>query len=319
MTASRFRQLAAGLLSACLLLPLRAELPADQQEKISQAVPSEAWAQPKEPRRLLVFSRTRGFRHSSIPAGQHAIRLLGEKTGAWEATVTEDESHFEPEKLKDFHAVLMLNTTGPVFSTDEKKWEGNPARAELKAADDARAERLKKSLADFISNGGGLAGIHSATDTLYDMPAYGEIIGGYFDGHPWNAGDTVTVEVRDPEHPLNRPFREDGRTFEIKDEIYQLKNWEASRQHGLLGLYLGENSKTDMTKGGIKRTDGDFPISWVRNYGKGRVFYCSLGHNEHIYWTPKVLQHYLGGIQFALGDLEVPVEPGSTRPSPAKP
>jgi type 1 glutamine amidotransferase len=208
----------------------------------------------------------------------------------------------------------MLNTTGPCFSADPKQFDGNPARDQLIAADNARAERLKKSLADFVEQGGGLAGIHSATDTLYDMPKYGEMIGGYFDGHPWNAGDTVTVEVRDPDHPLAAPFKNAGRTFDIKDEIYQLKNWDASRQHALLGLFLGEGTKTDMKKNGIKRTDGDFAVSWVRNHGKGRVFYCSLGHNEHIYWNPDVLRFYLGGIQFALGDYDVPVKPGSTRP-----
>ncbi|MGI8604028.1 MAG: ThuA domain-containing protein [Verrucomicrobiales bacterium] len=283
-------------------------------EKIKAALPAEAPAKAAKPRKLLVFSRTRGFRHSSIAVGHEAIRQMGEKTGAYAATGTEDPGFFEQDKLKQFDAVLMLNTTMDCFSTDPKEWDKNPAKEQLKVADDARAERLKKSFADFVENGGGLAGIHSATDTLYDMPKYGEMIGGYFDGHPWGSGDTVTVKVRDGDHPLTKPFKAVGDRFDIKDEIYQLKNWDASKQHVLLGLYLGEGTKTDMKKGGIKRTDGDFAVSWIKRQGKGRVFYCSLGHNEHIYWTPEVLRHYLGGLQFALGDYDVPVKPGSTKP-----
>lgn len=291
-----------------------AEVKPDQIEKIKAALPSAAPGKPAKARKLLVYSRTRGFRHSSIAVGQEAMKQLGEKTGAFTATITEDPAYFEPETLKGFDAVLMLNTTGPCFSEDPKKFEGNPAKDELQKADNTRAERLKKSLADFVENGGGLAGIHSATDTLYDMPKYGEMIGGYFDGHPWGSGDTVTVKVRDTDHPLTKPFKAGGDKFDIKDEIYQLKNWDAGKQHALLGLFLGDGTKTDMKKGGIKRTDGDFAISWIKNQGKGRVFYCSLGHNEHIYWTPEVLGYYLGGIQFALGDNPVPVNNGSTKP-----
>ncbi len=301
-------------LSNLPLVTTLAEVKPDQLEKIKAALPAEPAAKPAKARKLLVYSRTRGFRHSSIPVGHEAIRLLGEKTGAWTSTGTEDPSFFEPEKLKEFDAVLMLNTTGPCFTTDPKEWEGNPAKDELQKADAARAERLIKSLVAFVENGGGLAGIHSATDTLGEEPRYFNLIGGTFDQHPWGSGDTVTVKVRDTDHPLAKPFQAGGDKFDIKDEIYQLKNYDATNRHNLLGLYLGEGTKTDMKKGGIKRTDGDFAISWVREQGKGRVFYCSLGHNEHIYWTPEVVRYYLGGLQFALGDNPVPVKNGSTKP-----
>jgi hypothetical protein len=291
-----------------------AEVNADQLSKIQSSLPAAALAKPAKARQLLVFSRTRGFRHGSIPVGQEMIKLLGEKTGAFTATVTEDVAYFEPEKLKDYDAVLMLNTTGPVFSEDQGQWKDNPAREQLVQADAARAERLMKSLLNFVDNGGGLAGIHSATDTLGEEPRYFNMIGGTFNGHPWNAGDTVTVKVRDVDHPLAAPFKAGGATFEIKDEIYQLKNYDAATRHNLLGLYLGEGSKTDMTKGGIVRTDGDFAISWIRTQGKGRVFYCSLGHNDEVYWNAPVVNHYLGGLQFALGDYEIPVNHGSTKP-----
>ncbi len=286
----------------------------EQIAKIQEALPAEPLAKPEKPRQLLVFSRTRGFRHSSIPVGHEMVRRLGEKTGAFTATATEDPSYFEPDKLKEFDAVLMLNTTEAVFNEDHAQWKDNPARDDLIKADNARADRLTKSLLNFVENGGGLAGIHAATDTLKNEPRYFNLIGGSFDEHPWGSGDTVTVKVRDIDHPLNAPFKEGGPTFDIKDEIYQLTNYDASTRHNLLGLYIGDGSKTDMKKRGIKRTDGDFAISWLRTQGQGRVFYCSLGHNEQIYWNPLIVKHYLGGLQFALGDYKVPVEHGSTKP-----
>ena len=292
----------------------RAEVTADQLANIQKALPAGPVAKPAKARKLLVYSRTRGFRHSSIAVGHETMKLLGEKTGAWTATGTEDPSFFEPSKLKEFDAVLMLNTTGPCFTTDPKEWQNNPAKDELQKADTARADRLMKSLLEFVENGGGLAGIHAATDTLGDDPRYFNLIGGTFDQHPWGSGDTVSVKVRDVDHPLTAPFKAGGPTFDVKDEIYQLKNYDATNRHNLLGLYLGDGTKTDMKKRGIKRTDGDFAVSWVRTQGKGRVFYCSLGHNEHIYWTPEMLNFYLGGLQFALGDNPVPVKNGSTKP-----
>jgi uncharacterized protein len=305
----------AVVLSLCALpLVAAADVPPDQIAKIEAALPTAPVAKPAKARKLLVFSRTRGFRHSSIAVGQKTMELLGQKTGAFTATITEDEAAFEPESLKGYDAVLMLNTTGPCFSTDPKLFEGKPNATELKAADEVRSERLRKSLAAFVENGGGLAGIHSASDTLYDSVDYGKMIGGYFDGHPWGSGDTVTVKVRDTEHPLTASFKAGGPTFDIKDEIYQLKQWDPAQQHALLGLSVSPEAKTNMTKNGIKRTDGDFAISWVKNYAKGRVYYCSLGHNEAIYWTPSVVAYYLAGIQFALGDNPVPIKNGSTQP-----
>jgi hypothetical protein len=122
-------------------------------------------------------------------------------------------------------------------------------------------------------------------------------MGGYFDGHPWNG--TVTVKIDAPGQSINAAFA--GKPFEIADEIYQFKEpYSRAKLRVLLSL---DTAQTDMTRPGIKRTDGDFAVSWVRNYGLGRVFYCSLGHRDEIFWNPAVLRHYLAGVQFALGDL----------------
>ena len=156
---------------------------------------------------------------------------------------------------------------------------------------------------DHVKGGAGFVGIHSATDTFYEWAEYGEMIGGYFDGHPWTAGTPVSVKVEPgrEKHPLVAHLG--GRNMEFKEEIYQLKDpYDSKKVKMLLRLDTERSTKAEK---GIKRTDGDFGIAWVKPWGKGRVFYCSLGHNDHIYWTPEVLEHYLAGIQWALGDLVV--------------
>jgi type 1 glutamine amidotransferase len=247
----------------------------DVLAKIREAAPAQAYAKPQKPRKLLLFTLTREFHHDSIPVGIAAMKILGERTGAFEVVHSEDPAIFEPDSLRQFDAICMLNTTGELFEET----------------------RRKQAFLDFVSSGKGLVGIHAATDCFYRWPEYGQMIGGYFDGHPWH--EDVVIKNEDPGHPLNGMF--DGQPLEITDEIYQFKDpYARERLHVLLSL---DTTRTNMKKDGINRKDGDFPISWLRNQGKGRIFYCSLGHRDEIYWNPKVLRHYLAGIQFALGDL----------------
>ncbi len=283
--------------------------PPEAREKIAAALPEKPFAEPAKPRRLLVFTLTRGFRHASIPVGVEALAQLGRRTGAFEVTHSEDPAVFEREPLSAFDAVCMLNTTGELFTPP------NLAAMPQPEADAARQRdaRLKQNLLEFVRGGKGLAGIHSATDTFYEWPDYGRMIGGYFDGHPWNAGDEVVIRIDDPQHPLTAPLG--GRSLELKEEIYQLRDpYSRQRQRILMVL---DHYRTDMSKPGVRRADNDFAVSWVRSEGRGRVFYCSLGHNEHMYWHADVLKHYLAGLQFALGDLTAPTEPRSEPQAPA--
>lgn len=269
-------------------------------DKITEALPSKAPAEPKAKRKVLIFSRTTGFRHSSIPVGVKAITMMGDKTGAYLAYATEDESIFAPEKLNTFDAVLMLNTTGPNDNKYEPllpKFDKQDPDSEAKARQ--REEVLKKSLLDFVSQGKGLMGIHAATDTYKAWKEYNKMMGGAFAGHPWNAKDKVTVKVLQPSHPLCSMFKETD--FDIVDEIYQFRLDTALPSDRLFLLSL-DTEKMDTSRGNRKQA-GPYPISWVSTYGKGRTFYCSLGHNEHIYWNPTILQHYLAGLQYVLGDL----------------
>ncbi len=289
--------LAAGFAAQMPQACAQKKLPDTQQlEKVKAALPETAPAKPKSTRNILLFSKTAGFRHSSIPIGVRTITELGDKTGAFTVYATEDESFFEPEKLAKFDAVFMLNTTGDCFRP-----KGVP-----KEEADKREESLKKSLVDFVSSGKGLIGVHSATDTYKNWKDYNQMMGGAFVSHPWHK--LVPVKVTDTKNPVNAAFA--GKDFEIADEIYMFRDdtaLGADRKY-LLVMDPSKMSAEDAAKG--KRKDGTYPISWINTFGKGRCFYCSLGHREEIYWNPTILQHYLAGIQYALGDLEADATPG---------
>jgi type 1 glutamine amidotransferase len=250
--------------------PSKAEL-----EQIRAAAPDKPLVKPQQTRRVLIYTDCQGFVHGAIPYGSAALRILAAKTGAFEAVVSDDPNVFQPQELHKYDAIVFNNTTGELFTN----------------------EGSKHALRAYVAGGGGLVGIHAATDCFYDWPAWGELMGGYFDGHPWN--EEVGIRIENPDHPLTKMFPADG--FKIADEIYQFRAPYA--RDNLRVLLSLDTAHTDMTKDGIKRDDGDFAVSWIRNEQLGRVFYCSLGHRHEIFWNPAVLKHYLAGIQFATGDL----------------
>jgi type 1 glutamine amidotransferase len=273
-------------------------------EKITEALPAKPFAKPQKERKVLVFSKTNGFRHASIATGKIALEEMGKKTGAFSVVISDDLTNFEADVLKTFDAVCFLSTTLEVFSP--KKEELATMNEEQKKTASEIETRLKANLMAFIKDGGGFVGIHAATDTFYQWPEYSRMINGCFDGHPWTADKTVSIKVEpgQEKHPLVAMFN--GENVEFKEEIYQHKEpYDSKAVHMLLRL---DTEKTDMSVKGIKRTDNDFGVSWARPWEKGRVFYCSLGHNHEIYWHPKVLGHYLAGIQWAMGDYKAGVK-----------
>jgi type 1 glutamine amidotransferase len=293
---------------AAVLLAVLAPTPAvgqpdDQVKKVMAALPDKAPATPKAKRKILIYSKTAGFRHDSIPIGSKAIEMMGDKTGAYTAFHTEDESFFEPEKLKAFDAVFMMNTTGDCLLPKHDK--NNPA--EVKEAR-AREAMLKKSLEDFVSSGKGLAGVHSATDTYGGWKESNKMMGGAFVSHPWHK--MVPVKIADPKSPITAAF--DGKNFEIADEIYMFRDDTALATDRRYLLVLDFEKMSAKDQEGGKRKDGTYPIAWINTYGKGHCFYCSLGHRQEIYWNPTILKHYLAGIQYALGDLEANATPTKT-------
>ncbi len=269
----------------------------DVIKKVTAAAPTKAAVQPAKPRKLLVFTLTNGFYHDVIPIGAKAMEILGQKTGAWETTISDDVMMFVPSKLAQFDAVMMMSTTGELFDKKDKQTEA----------------LLKESLMSFVKSGKGIAGSHAATDCFYQWAEYGEMMGGYFQGHPFY---DIAVKIDDPKSPINAAFQ--GKGFEIRDEMYTFKApYSREKLRILLSIDLPNSKKIpdDPARPGFKkgenRNDHDYAISWIREYGRGRVFYCSFGHFHDIFWNPAILQHYLAGVQYAIGDLKADATPSA--------
>ena len=257
-------------------------------QKMEAAMPTEAVAKPAQPRRLLVIDRCEGFKHSCVPFWDKALQIMGEKTGALSVVITDDLNMLKPDTLGQFDAVCLNNTT----------------HLKLNPKD---TPELCKSLMDFVKGGKGIVGIHAATDNFYEWPEGMEMMGGKFTGHPWTSGGTWAFKIDQPDHPLMAPF--EGQGFKISDEIYRTDPPLYSRDKQLVLMSLDLSDPTTKNAKGVREGDEDTGISWIKTWGKGRLFYCSLGHNHDITWTPPVLEHYLRGIQFAMGDFKVDATP----------
>ncbi len=255
---------------ASLLLVLCAVVvsPARGQDEKEPALEAKSPA-----KRVLVFNRADGFKHASIPTSAAVFKELDAKSEDFEFVVTDDVSHFEKDKLDTYAAVVFCLTTGEIAFSDAQK----------------------AALLDFVKSGrGGIAGMHSATDTFYKWPEFGAMLGGYFDGHPWNSFDKVTIKNEQPASPIAKPWGTEP--FELVEEIYQFKEpYSRAKQDVLMSIDV---DKTDMTKAGLKRTDKDFAVAWTKTYGQGRVFYTSLGHNDAVWKDPRYQAHVMEGLKW---------------------
>jgi type 1 glutamine amidotransferase len=231
--------------------------------------PGRAWGMPPQNGKLLYMTLCKGYHHDSIGLSEQILKGLGEKSGAFQVTVTQDVSAFTKENLKNYAAV-MFYTTGELPFTDEEK----------------------SALVDFLKSGHGFVGVHSATDTLYEWGVYNKIVGGYFNDHPWH--QPVTVDVVDPNSKLVSSL---GKSFQITDEIYQIADFQADTSHILLAL---DPSSVDVNARGVKRRYYGWPIAWTRTFGKGRVYYNSLGHEEAVWNDPRYQEMLLKAIKWVM-------------------
>jgi type 1 glutamine amidotransferase len=255
-------------------------IPPGDLEKIKAALPAKATAVPKKPRRLLVFWRADAILHKGgVPAANHAIELMGEKTGAFTADFTRDYDAFDPKVLANYDAIVMNST------------------AHL-----AMPESAKRAYLDFVRRGGGVVGIHAAIDTFRNWPEGAAVIGATFANHPWHPTGTWAVKLEEPDHPLLRAWA--GKNFRMHDEFYEMGDpYTRADRRVLLTVDLSDPATAGVP--GLHRKDKDFALSWIKRFGQGRVFYCDFGHLGEPFQNPAVLQYYLDGIQYALGDLEV--------------
>jgi type 1 glutamine amidotransferase len=276
---------------------------------------------PRAKKRLLVITESRGFTHNCVNRRgkdrclvEQALTEMGKTTGDFEAVCSQDSrSAITAENLKNFDAVFFYTTgTLPLSATQ------------------------KADLIGFIRSGKGFAGAHSATDTFYDWPEYGKLIGGYFNGHPWH--QKIRVIVEDGKHPATRHL---GQAFEVTDEIYQFRApYDRGRLHVLMRMDTEKVDRTTIRINGKEvrgsdvlelkvengvptavlngksvdvkdfrldgprgaRTDRDNALAWTQQYGKGRVFYTALGHSDELWRDHKVyLPHLRGGLRYVLG------------------
>lgn len=227
--------------------------------------------------RVLVFTRTAGFRHTSIPVAIEGIRSLGAENG-FAVDATEDPAEFTDANLARYKVVAFVNTTGTVLDTPEQR---------------AAMER-------HLARGGGFVGVHSAADTEYEWPFYGELVGAYFKNHPVQQVGTFVNEA--PDHPstAHLPAR-----WSIFDEFYAFQRSPREHVRVLLSIdessYLQDPNTSHLPNSpdfpeGTTGTMGDHPMSWCHDRLGGRAWYTELGHSEYLYVEPQYRQHLLNGI-----------------------
>lgn len=261
---------------------------------IDQALPKEATTKPAKERRVLLFYKC-DYPHTSIATGVAAFEKMAQSTGAFALDATDEPAQFSPENLTNYDAILLNNTVGfeNFLSADQRT-----------------------SLLDFVKNGKGLIGIHAAADANKTWPEGADLIGGVFQCHPWTSKGEWVAKLESPLHPLNQAFN--SQSLYLRDEIYRYQEGSFSRERSRVLLSLDMDHQRNFEGEGLAEKlrdlvtkDGDHPISWLHEYGKGRVFYSNLGHNNFTYWNPVVLQHFLDGIQYALGDLQADATPSA--------
>lgn len=228
---------------------------------------------------LLVIGEEKGYRHEAVPHAMATIERLGTATGLWDTTLRTDTEaltrkklEYNAKNLNDFDAVLFF--TGGDLEMDAQQ---------------------KSDFISFIHDDGkGFIGVHSATITFVGWPEYGDMIGGYYDEHPWITFDAPII-VEDPSFPGMEQF---PHAFVLRDEIYQMRNYSRDKVRVLMRLDV---SKLDMKNKNVHRSDGDFAVTWAKMYGKGRVYYTSLGHVEANWDKPEFQQMVTGAIEWAMG------------------
>ncbi len=252
----------------------------------------------EDKKKVLVFSVTNGYRHKAIGIGKQTFEMMSEQTNAFDVVISDDLENFDKGKIEQFDAICFLNTTQNVFAPHKNKLK-KMSDVDKKAHKKLELAR-KENLMDFIEGGKGFIGIHSATDTFYEWPEYGNMIGGYFDGHPWRSKSEVSIKAdkENKDHALLEGVIPENGELRFKEEIYQFKDPYDSKKLTMLLRLDVENS--DKVKK-MNRKDGDYGVGWIKNHKEGRVFYSSLGHNDHIYYNKHVLRHYYAGIMYALG------------------
>lgn len=283
----------------------------------SLSLPAREAPEKAKNKRLLLVTHSGGFIHDAVGMAEEVMKDIGPKNGfdvtCWRFTEDPDKK----VKGKDGKEMTALEAysarfRGPTKLPVEKENCGRINKDTLKNFDVVLFFTTgnpvnKEELADleaWVKAGGAFAGTHCATDTLYGT-TYGDLVGAYFDGHPWH--QKIKLKVEDPKHPAAAGFQSGD---EIADEIYQFRDSPYSRDklHIILSV---ENSSVDVAKG--KRKDKDYAVSWCQDYGQGRSFYTSLGHRKEVWKDERFQKHLFGGLKWATGELKGDATPSAEK------
>jgi type 1 glutamine amidotransferase len=245
---------------------------------ISTSIPTAAQQPAAKKKKLLIIGQVNGFQHDALSDAMGYLWKAGKESGLWDAYIRTDTQLITKKKLGgnakniDFFDAIYFYTTGELTLVDEQK----------------------SALISFVRDEGkGFIGGHTAIDTNYKWPEYGEMVGGYFDRHPWNTF-MAPVIVEDRDHPIMRHFPGE---FTILDEIYQVKDWSRDKVRVLARL---DESKLDLKNPNVRRTDGDFAVAWTKMYGKGRVFYSTFGHHDKSLDRADVQKMFFEAVKWAM-------------------
>ncbi len=292
------------------------------------------------PKKMLLITITQGFRHGSVTTAEPIIAQIGKESGLFSVdyvrqpdnkpNINKPKEPTKPAQFKDakeeaaYKAALDKHKADlakfeaelPKLQAAQKSWTGTYEAALGKLT----AENLKQydilffanttgavipkggpreAILEFVKSGKAFIGAHSATDTFGDFPGYVQMINGNFAGHPWGAGTLCTFTNHDPTHPAVKMYPAE---FQWKDEIYQYRSFDPAAVRVLLSLNMAKTNP---------KMPYQVPVSWVREYGTGRLFYTNLGHNDATWKDATFQKHLLNGIRWALK-----LEQGSATPNP---
>ena len=248
---------------------------------------------PQQKKHILVIGEEKGYRHAAVSHAMATIERLGTETGLWDSTLRTDTEALTKKNL-EYNAKNLTNFDAVLFFT----------------GGDLEMDAQQKS--DFLTfihdDGKGFIGIHSAAITFVDWPEYGEMIGGYYDEHPWGTFD-APILVEDSAFPGMQRW---PKSFVLRDEIYQMKNYSRDRVRVLMRL---DAAKVDLGKKNVHRADRDFAVTWAKMYGKGRVYYTTLGHEQDNWDNPAFQNMLIEAVKWTTGLTNADITPRLLPPS----
>lgn len=274
------------------------------RDQVEANLPTTLGAEPKKARKVLLYSIATGYKHAVIPRVQTVLKLLTEKTGAAELVISDEVRLLEPGSIAQFDAIIFNNccSDGKGRNLFRDILVHQPDKFAKELADRSVEEReemaagIETSVMEYVASGKGLMVIHGALTMMNGSEKFSAMVGGSFDYHP--KAQELTLLPVEPGHRLLRAF--DGKPFVYKDEPYLMKG--AYRKKNFRPLLRFDGSKVSGIR--VDHKDDACYVSWIKSYGKGRVFYVAPSHFEESYRDGRLLRYYLDGLQYVLGDLE---------------